>query len=266
MVAAERFVDIHCHMVPNIDDGAKDWSESLAMARMAVADGIQTVVVTPHQLGNYRQNSGELIRQRTEEFQQTLKRQNISLRVLPGADVRIEPEMLELIGRGEVLTLADHRKHVLLELPHEVYLPLQPLLEQMSRKRLVGILSHPERNQGILRDTSPLEPLVRAGCMMQITAGSLMGTFGPPSKQLCEWMLARRLVHFVATDAHGISSRRPLIGRAFDRVAELTDSQTAIQLCCTNPAAVAAGQPISIPKPLRRRKSLLNWLVGGRAA
>src|SRR5688572_1974200 len=90
----ETFVDIHCHLVPGIDDGAKTWQESLAMARMAVADGITTIVVTPHQLGTYAHNSGELIRHRTAELQQELDAHDIPLQVLPGADVRIDDGMI----------------------------------------------------------------------------------------------------------------------------------------------------------------------------
>ena len=139
----ERFVDIHCHMLPGLDDGAHDWQESLAMAQLAVQDGIGLVVVTPHQLGNFAHNRGELIRQRTREFQGLLDHHGLPLRVVPGADVRIEPELLPKLRAGEVLTLADRGRYVLLELPHEVYFPLERLLGELERAGMVGILSHP---------------------------------------------------------------------------------------------------------------------------
>ena len=94
------FVDIHCHLLPGIDDGAKSWDESLAMARMAVADGIETIVVTPHQLGGFAQNHGDAIRQRTEELAEMLAEHEIPLAVLPGADVRIEAGMIGLVRAG----------------------------------------------------------------------------------------------------------------------------------------------------------------------
>jgi protein-tyrosine phosphatase len=236
------FVDIHCHLLPGIDDGAKDWDVSLAMARLAVEDGISTVIVTPHQLGSFGGNHGEDIRLRTAELQSRLRAEGVPLAILPGADVRIEEGMVEGIVRGDVLTLGDHRRHVLLELPHDLYLPLEPVLDRLSRHHLVGILSHPERNEGILRQPQVLAPLVDAGCLLQVTAGSLCGTFGPACQQLAERFVAEGLVHFIATDAHGVRSRRPLLRRAFERVAELTDQQTAADLCCHNPGCVAVGR------------------------
>jgi protein-tyrosine phosphatase len=237
-------VDIHCHLLPGIDDGAKDLAESLAMAQLAIEDGTTTIIATPHQLGNYGHNSGADIRRRVNELQRHIQQGGGPLTVLPGADVRIEPGMVGSILQGEVLTLGDHGQHVLLELPHELYLPLEPLLDELWRHKLVGILSHPERNEGILRKPDVIAPLVEAGCLMQITAGSLCGTLGPACRELSERLLAEGLVHFIASDGHGARSRRPLLRRAFERVAELTDEQTAVDLCGHNPAAVAAGDQV----------------------
>jgi protein-tyrosine phosphatase len=254
----EPFVDIHCHLIPGIDDGARSWQESLAMAQMATDDGVETVVVTPHQLGAYAHNAGQLIRQRTRELQQHLDDHGISLRVLPGADVRIDEPLLAGLRSGDVVTLADRRKHVLLELPHELYFPLHGVLEGLRAANLAGILSHPERNQGLLKQPQEVASLVDQGCLMQITAGSLMGTFGPACQQLAEWMLEQGLVHFVATDAHGAKSRRPLLRRAFEQVAQLVGEETAIDLCCRHPAAVAAGSDVE-----QRRRKVKKTGIGG---
>jgi protein-tyrosine phosphatase len=94
------FVDIHCHLLPGIDDGSPNWETSLAMARMAVADGTRTVVVTPHQLGNFSKNRGDAIRQLTCQLQEVLRQNDINLEVMPGADVRIEDNMIELLASG----------------------------------------------------------------------------------------------------------------------------------------------------------------------
>jgi protein-tyrosine phosphatase len=262
---SQAFVDIHCHLLPGVDDGAKDCEDSLAMARMAVADGTTTIIATPHQLGNFGQNRGDDIRAGVNDLQQQLRAADLPLQVLPGADVRIEPGMVDAILRGEVLTLADHGRHVLLELPHELYLPLEPLLEELRRRKIVGVLSHPERNQGIQRQPSVLAPLVDAGCLMQITAGSLCGTFGTSSQQLCETMLREGLVHFVASDGHGSQTRRPLLRRAFERVAELTDEQTASDLCIVNSGHVAAGEPVRTGRRERPRRKR-SWFFAKASA
>ena len=260
------FVDIHCHMLPGIDDGAADWQTALEMARMAVADGTHTVIVTPHQSGNFAHNRGDEIRHLVQQFRAVLQEHQIPLEVLPGADVRIEDRMLEQLASGEVLSLGDLRRHVLLELPHELYFPLEGVLDALARHNMVGVLSHPERNQGLLRDPGLLGPLVDAGCLMQVTAGSLMGTFGTSSQQLGEWMLSEGLVHFIATDAHGIKSRRPLMRRAFDRVEQLTDRQTALDLCVHNPALVARKQDVPAGRRAVVRSGGWKSLFGRRRA
>lgn len=268
MAATEPFVDIHCHLVPGIDDGASSLDESLEMARMAVRDGIETIIVTPHQLGAYAHNSGDVIRQRTAKLQQTLDDERIPLEVLPGGDVRIEAEMIGGLKTGQVMTLADQGKHVLLELPHEMYFPLEPVLDSLHKLGMVGILSHPERNQGILKQRELIQPLVERGCLMQVTAGSLMGTFGPRCQEFSEWMIDQGLVHFLATDAHSPKSRRPLMARAFHRVAEMAGEQKALDVCCRNPGAVADGLEVAATvDPVRsassRRFSWFPWRKAG---
>ena len=128
-----RFADIHCHLAPAIDDGSKSWEDTLAMARIAVDEGIETIICTPHQCGNFSHNTGDAIRKLIAEVQDRLDQHQIPLRVLPGADVRIEPGLVGMLRRGEVLTLGDHRRHVLLELPHEVYVPLDKAIGRTSR-------------------------------------------------------------------------------------------------------------------------------------
>lgn len=218
------------------------------MARMAVADGIATIVATPHQLGRYQKNHARTIRDQTARLQQLLDEQGIPLCVLPGADVRIESDLARRIQNGEVLTLADRRRYVLLELPHELYLPLDRLLSELRSIGVVGVLSHPERNLGILRERDVLAPLVKAGCLLQITAGAMVGTFGPHVQKLAHWVVSQRLAHFVSTDAHGARVRRPLLRRAFECAAGLVGYHQAVDLCCRNPASVVAGQTTQGPK------------------
>jgi protein-tyrosine phosphatase len=259
------FADIHCHLLPDVDDGAVSWDESLAMARLAVADGTSVVVATPHQLGSYAENTGEKIRKLSARLQQLLDEQGVALRVLPGADVRIEPDMIRKIRSGEVVTLADRGRYVLLELPHELYIPLERLIGNFKAAGLVAILSHPERNRGILARPDVLEPLVDSGCLLQVTAGSLVGSFGPQVRCFAERLVSEGFVHFVATDAHGAQSRRPLMGRAFQRVAQIAGERAADELCCTNPARVVADQ--LVPRARRRSPSggLTGWFRRGKA-
>jgi protein-tyrosine phosphatase len=242
-------IDIHCHLLPGLDDGPDSWEQTLDMARMAVDDGVRSIVATPHQLGNYRHNSASLVRSQLAQLRQHLQTASIPLTVYAGADVRIEPDLIERLQSGDVVTLADQGRHVLLELPHDVSFSLTPVLHQLSGLGVTGILSHPERNLGILSDPSCLGPLVDQGCLMQVTAGSLLGRFGPPSQRLAEAMLRQGLVHLLASDGHGTQRRRPLLRAAYERVVALTDRATADDLCHNFPAWICQGQAV----PMRRR-------------
>ena len=169
--------------------------------------------------------------------------------------------MAQKIRSGEIVTLADRRRHVLLELPHDVYLPLERLLGELASAGVVGILSHPERNLAILNQPGLVRPLVDRGCLMQVTAGSLTGSFGPQVQQLAMSLVEEGLVHFISTDAHGTRTRMPVLSAAFGRVAELAGHEAAVDLCCRNPAAVAAGEVVSPGRrPKAEKSTWIGWL------
>lgn len=255
----EPFVDIHCHILPGIDDGARHWDDALAMARLAADDGISTIVATPHQLGAFSQNRGDEIRTLAAELNERLAAEQIPVTVLAGGEIRIEPGLLEGLVSGALVTLGDHRRHLLLELPHELYLPLDALMGELAARRIAVILAHPERNEGILRQPQLAGELVDAGCLMQITAGSLCGTMGSGYQEMAEWLVSEGLVHLVATDGHGPRTRRPLMGRAYERLLELTDPQTAEDLCSRHPALVAAGRTIPSGRRAMPRRARRSW-------
>ena len=259
------FVDIHSHFLPGIDDGAKNWDDSLSMARQAVAEGIKLAVMTPHQLGNYTDNHGDQIRKLTANFQRRLIQHGIPLQVLPGADVRIDSDMIDRLKSGDCLTLGDTGRYVLLELPHEIYQPLEPVLDSLAKIGIVGILSHPERNQGILRNPSVLKGLVERGCLMQLTADSVAGVFGPQPQSLCDMMLKNGWVHAIATDAHSPRSRRPRMVAAYHHAMSLCGKAYAEAICCELPNAIAWGERCpALPKV--ERPGLFSRMLSRRAA
>ena len=267
-MASRRFTDIHCHVVPGIDDGARDEAEALSMAAAACRDGTATVIATPHQLGTNSHVTAARIRTAVVELNRTLAGAGIALEVLPGADVRVEPELPSLLKRGEVLTLADRGRHVLLELPHEVYFPLEPLLATLRKQGLTGILSHPERNRGIIARPDVIADVVRAGGLIQITAGSLLGGFGGSARRIAEFCIRERLVHFVASDAHD-TSRRPFgLRAAHDAIVGLADARLAEAVTIGNPARVAAGLEVGSGSRENRRggrTGLIGWLTRNAA-
>jgi len=258
-------VDLHCHLLPGLDDGAATWDDALAMARMAAGDGVSTVVATPHQAGGAGRISGRMIRDRVEQLQELIGRHDVPLQVLPGAEIRVEPELVDDLRCGELLTLADRGRHVLLEMPHDVYLPVDRLLSGLGALGVVGILAHPERNSGIIAQRDALFPLVEAGCLLQVTAGSLVGRFGARVQKFARWLVGQGLVHFVGSDAHGPGSRRPLLRYAFDCLVALAGYETAVDLCCRNPGLVAAGEDAIRPSENRTKSKPGGWFRWKRA-
>ncbi len=252
-------VDIHCHPLPELDDGATNWDEALAMARLALEDGIACIVATTHQLVLYGHVHGNMIRNRAAEFQQRLDQQGLKLKILPGAEIRIEPELVSRLKRDELLTMADRRRHVLLELPHDVYFPIERVLAELKAAGMVGILAHPERNQAIRSKPEVLAALVRGGCLLQVTGGSVLGAFGPDVQQFSSRLIQQGLVHFVSTDAHGSRARRPLLAKAFQAVASLVDEAAAIDLFCRNPGHVAEGRDVACDRPAAQRAANKGW-------
>ena len=249
------FTDIHCHIVPGIDDGSANLAESLAMARTAAADGTKSLIATPHQLGTNNGLSAEAIRQGVADLQTALNAEGIAVSVLPGADVRIEPELPKLVKQGKVLTLADRGKHVLLELPHETYFPLEALLAALARQGLVGILSHPERNRGIIKNPDVMWDVVEAGGLLQITSGSLTGAFGRSPQKIAELCVDERLIHFIASDAHDTKKRAFGMREAYDTIIEMADEGLANLVCCENPARVFEGDDVEGGIARKRRSA-----------
>jgi protein-tyrosine phosphatase len=255
------FTDIHCHLLPGIDDGPKNWQASLAMARAAIANGIRTIVATPHQLGRYEKNTAEQILHLTAEAQQRVHETGLPLTILPGADVRVQERLPELVEARQVLTLGDQNAYLLMELPHDQVLPMGRLIYELQCQGVTGILSHPERNQHLQKNPEALRPWVQQGCLIQITAGSITGHFGRMARQMSRWLCRENLVHLVATDAHDVTRRPPQWRQAFQLMRSWQGKPPAQRIFFENPQAVAAGRPVLTPLPSSSsRSSFASWV------
>jgi protein-tyrosine phosphatase len=261
----EPFADIHCHLLPAVDDGAANWAEMLAMAQLAVSEGFRSIVCTPHQLAGFVHVPAETIRKKAAEATAFLSDQHVALSIRPGAEIRIGPETVERMAAGHTLSLGEHDRHVLIELPFELYLPCDDLLAELNARRIVPIMAHPERNHALRAAPRQVAELVRAGWLMQLTGGSITGAFGPEIQQFAEQLLTEGLVHFISTDAHGPRVRPPLMRAAFDRVCELTDWATATKLCSRHPQHVFDGGQITVSQAAPRKR-VFGWWPMRRAA
>ena len=214
---ATGFADIHCHCLPGLDDGPATMAEALALCRALAEDGIGVVVACAHQLGRYEgRNTPGRIREAVAMLKDALHTEGISLKVLPGADVRLDERIPDLLTRDLVNTVADGGRYLLLELQEGIFIDVLPLVKQLSDRGVRTIITHPERNPCLINSHQQVMRWVAHGALLQLTAGSILGDFGPAAEAAARHWLGTRAAQLVATDAHGVRYRPPRLSKAAD--------------------------------------------------
>lgn len=256
-------IDLHCHLLPAIDDGAEDLAMSLAMARMAVADGITVTACTPHIYPGLYENTGPGIRAAIARLQGELDRAGIPLRLVEGADVHLDHNLVAGIREGRVPTLAGSR-YLLFEPPHHVAPPrLAETLFELLAAGIVPVITHPERLTWVEQHYETFVTAARRGCWIQVTAGALTGRYGRRARHWGERFVREGHCHILATDAHHPERRPPLLAEAREAAAVLVGAEEADHMVNTRPAGILADAapdtlpPPRAPAPRARRRGLL---------
>jgi protein-tyrosine phosphatase len=240
-------IDIHCHILPGLDDGAQTLEDALDLARIAVADGITDIVATPHTHDGIYRNDASVVLSAVAEFQQMLDAEQIPLRIHPGAEVHLHLELVENLLSNQTLTLGNQRKYLLLEFPSQsVPNFADDMLYELMIAGITPIIAHPERNTVLREDLNLLRKWVEQGALAQVTAGSLTGKLGERAKLAAQRMVQQRLAHLVASDAHNIRNRRPGLSDAYDLVPQ------EAEMFKYNAWAVLHGRPCKILEPIAR--------------
>jgi protein-tyrosine phosphatase len=240
-------IDIHCHLLPAVDDGAEDWDACLEMGRVAAADGINTIVATPHWPLNGDAPSAERVRELVAEVQQLYDAEGIGIRVLPGHELVILPEAPEELVKGSVLGIAGTTRYVLLETPyHHLPFYLREIVFQIQSRGFTPVLAHPERNPVIQAKPETLRDYLDAGCLIQVTAGSITGRWGAPSKRAAEYLMRQGWCHVIASDAHSPNNRPPTLSEGVEAAAAVMGEEAARSAVTSVPAEIIAGQPVRI--------------------
>ena len=212
-------LDIHCHILAWVDDGSENFEMSLNMCKVAELDGIRTIIATPHYISGERGNpKAELIVDMTKELNNQLERQGIYVNILPGMEVYISPDLPELYKNGQILTLNNSR-YMLIELPmNNIPLYTNDVIYSLQMNDMVPVIAHPERNVVLRNKQGKIDELIEKGALMQVNAGSLRGAFGESVQKAAFDMVNKRLIHFIATDAHSDKKRRPELREAYDMI------------------------------------------------
>ena len=243
--------DVHCHILPGLDDGAENWAESIEMARIAAADGISGVVCTPHQSPDFPENLRYKVIASVETLRTKLREAAIGLQLYPGCELAIDPNLPAKIESGESLTINDNRKIALVEMPADTIPPdLAGFFRTLQTKGINIILAHPERNPLLIKHPAELLKWVQAGIMVQITAGSLNGYYGDEILDFSLELLQHRMVHFVASDSHSRDMRRPVLSMARTITEEIIGPGETRKIFCEYPVSVLRGDVPDTPPPI----------------
>ncbi len=235
-------IDLHSHLLPGIDDGAPDLDTALQLARVAVADGITHIVCTPHMHPGRYDNTQASIQAAHHQFVTGLAQSGIALQVAAAAEVRFDMELMVGITQGTVPLLGEWqgKSVMLLEFPHsEIPFGAERLTAWLIQRGVVPMIAHPERNKGLMRTPSKLKVFLDQGCLLQVTAGSVAGRFGQPAQELAHALLEQGVVTILASDAHNLQHRPPVLSEGLDHATRLIGAANAERLVWETPWQIA---------------------------
>ncbi|MCR1900067.1 protein tyrosine phosphatase [Irregularibacter muris] len=246
--------DFHSHILPNIDDGAKDSNETIKMAKIAVQEGIHTMVATPHYIPFDHEVHKDEILESIKKINEALKRENIPIKILPGMEVFADWEILKRIDQGQILTINDTR-YILIELPmHNIPDDIDDLFFEIEVRGLLPILAHPERNRKIQNNQNIVAKWIEKGVLTQINTGSLMGILGQASQETAGILLKHNMVHLLGTDAHTSGRRSPEIKEAINTIKEILTLEQCKLILEEYPKQILANEIVTPGKPVLVRK------------
>jgi protein-tyrosine phosphatase len=250
-------IDLHSHILPGLCDGSQNLETSLQMARIAVEDGITHLACTPHIYPNVFANNTAIIRPALNALQAELDRQGIPLRLVIGADVHMVPEVINGLKSGEIPTLHGSR-YFLLEPSHHVpVIGFVQQIENFINAGYVPVITHPERLHWIQDHYDTFLEAAQQGAWIQLTAGAISGKFGKPAKHWAERFLKEGYVHIIASDAHGVNARPPLLSEGVDAASHMVgDRAEVMRMVLERPQAIldnTSPEEVEPPPALQKR-------------
>jgi len=254
-------IDLHSHILPGLDDGARSFEEAISMAGIAVAEGIHDMVATPHYTGEEMTEAfySRVLQQR-DQLDGLLKEAHIDLKIYIGAEAWISPF---LISKGDVHSLClNGSRYLLVELPMmDMPQYTEAVIYQLQLKGIVPVIAHPERNQAIIRDPNLLGRLIDLGAIAQANTGSILGKFGLAVQKCARILLEHDMIHALGTDAHSDRTRSPRWKECLPILEKWFGCTKAEAILHTVPQTILQDRTLELPPPreYRRRRSLFSW-------
>ena len=239
----DNVVDIHTHILPDADDGARSWEMAKEMCRVAVQDGITQIVASPHADEEYAFDRAKH-QMSLEQLQNEI---DGDLRLVLGCDFHFSFENIQAALKDPSAFTIAGTKYLLVELSDfAVSGAIWEALRKLQEVGVKPIVTHPERNPILQRTPESILRLMDHGCIIQVTASAFTGFWGEPIQKVAEWLLRKRAIHVVASDAHDVANRPPVLSGARRRISELADDAVAQALVLDNPAAIVAGRDLNV--------------------
>jgi len=248
-------IDLHCHILPGIDDGPELLTESIEMCRIAANDGISKVACVPHHVVGKYNNNREKIISCVEKLQASIDSENIPLTLYPGCEIRLDLNLVEKIKAGELLTMNDSGRYITLELLNEA-LPknIEEIISSLVFAGIIPIIAHPEKTLATRSNPDILCQLVQLGSLTQVTALSLTGRLGSRIEEFSVFLLEHKLAHMLVTDAHSSKRKRPILSEGLKRLKEIVGEKAAMGMVEEIPEKILNGEDIDVEYPIPPKK------------
>lgn len=255
-------IDIHCHILPNVDDGSESLEESIEMAKIAESEGITRIVNTSHCHFDFKYKKGNELKLELEKFNQVLKEENINIEVLLGNELYYTRDLIERFNELDFFSM-NNSKYILMEFsPINFPKNIEDVIYEIKIRGYIPIIAHAERYKQVQEDVNIVLDCIKEGALIQVNASSILGKNGEKAEDTSKKLLDNNMVHFVATDAHSSNRRRPLIKDSYNYILKNYGKEVSEKLFIENPTAVIENRDISILNPTKyeEKRSFLKRL------
>ncbi len=242
-------IDIHCHILPEVDDGSRSLNESIEMALIAKEQGIKKIVNTSHYHPDFRYKKGEELLKELEDFNNVLKENMIDIEVLIGNEIYYTKDLIKEIDELDFYTLNNSR-YILIELPPTNFpTDLCNIVYELKEKNYIPVFAHVERYREVQENPELIYDIINAGAIIQINSHSILGKSGKELQRTCDTLISRNMVHVVGTDAHRSKRRTPIFLDAYQYVLEKYSKEVADNLFIKNNNAIINNEDLNLTRP-----------------
>lgn len=253
-------IDVHCHILPEVDDGAESMQQAINMAKIAQEEGISKMIATPHYHPEFKYEKGEELKRIRERFKKELKENNIDIEIYLGNEIYFTYDLMDKISELDFYCLNDS-KYILIEFPPNNFPSnLCNIVYELKQQGYTPVLAHVERYMQIHEDPEIIYDCIKTGAIIQINSSSLIGKQGKEIQRFCNLLIGRNMVHLVATDAHSSQRRRPMMKDAYQYIEKKYSKEIADNLFINNAQCILDNKEIIIEEPFEKSMEKVSFL------